>query len=555
MADSRDPRTGGDPAGPVPRYGQYGPGGGDVPPAGQDGSPWNGHDTRPIPPTGHEPRAGDGHGADPYDAARGVGQPGGDSHDYANQAPAGAGYEGAGYSGTGQDGARYEGAGYGAVGHDGYDSGQGGGGYPPQGPGQGGVDGTGYPAGGGTAAAPRRRFSAGTMVAGMALAGLLGAGVAVGTGAVGGSSAADGTSSAPVIVNNTDSVNEITAATKKASPSVVTISATAGNQAGTGSGVLLDDQGHVLTNTHVVTLDGAASDAKIEVQAADGSVRKATVVGTDPESDLAVIKIDPSGLTPAVFGDSDKLNVGDAAIAIGAPLGLSGTVTDGIVSTLNRTIAVASSAAEDTPDESQQSPGGPQDFFFNFPDNGQSGSQSAKSSVYLNVIQTDAAINPGNSGGALVNSAGEVIGINVAIASAGGSSSESSASGNIGVGFSIPSNTAKRVADEIIKDGKATHGYLGASVSPYVPSGSSSDQFSSGARVRSVESGSPAADAGLKPDDVITSFNGKPITDADALTAGVRELAAGSEAEVVFKRGNDEQKATVTVGNAADQKK
>jgi len=100
MADSRDPRTGGDPAGPVPRYGQYGPGGGDVPPAGQDGSPWNGHDTRPIPPTGHEPRAGDGHGADPYDAARGVGQPGGDSHDYANQAPAGAGYEGAGYSGT-----------------------------------------------------------------------------------------------------------------------------------------------------------------------------------------------------------------------------------------------------------------------------------------------------------------------------------------------------------------------------------------------------------------------------------------------------------------------
>lgn len=555
MADSRDPRAGGDLAGPVPRYGQYGPGGGDVPPAGQDGSPWNGHDTRPIPPTGHDPRAGDGHGADPYDAARGVGQPGGDSHDYANQAPAGAGYEGAGYSGTGQDGARYEGAGYGAVGHDGYDSGQGGGGYPPQGPGQGGVDGTGYPAGGGTAAAPRRRFSAGTMVAGMALAGLLGAGVAVGTGAVGGSSAAGGTSSAPVIVNNTDSVNEITAATKKASPSVVTISATAGNQAGTGSGVLLDDQGHVLTNTHVVTLDGAASDAKLEVQAADGSVRKATVVGTDPESDLAVIKVDPSGLTPAEFGDSDKLNVGDAAIAIGAPLGLSGTVTDGIVSTLNRTITVASSAAQDTPDESQKSPGGPQDFFFNFPDNGQSGSQSAKSSVYLNVLQTDAAINPGNSGGALVNTQGQVIGINVAIASAGGSSSgDSSASGNIGVGFSIPSNTAKRVADEIIKDGKATHGYLGATVSPYSPSGSSSDQFTSGALVRSVASGSPADDAGLKANDVITSFNGKQIKDADALTASVRELSAGSKAEVVYRRGNDERTASVTVANAADQK-
>ena len=528
MADSHDPRTGGDPQGPVPPYGQYGAGqrGGAASP--QDGSGWQSQETRPIPPAGAE--GSPQYGGASYGDAPGGGPYGGGPYD-------GAGYNGGGYSGGGYDDAS-------------------GAGYPPAagGPGWDGQDGGAYPAQDG-AAAPKRKFSGGTMIAGMALAGLLGAGVAVGAGAVGDTSATGGTSSSPVIVNDTESVNEITAATQKASPSVVTISAASGNEAGTGSGVLLDDQGHVLTNTHVVTLDGAASDAKIEVQAADGSVRKATVVGTDPESDLAVIKIDPNGLTPAVFGDSDKLNVGDAAIAIGAPLGLSGTVTDGIVSTLNRTIAVASSAAEDTPDDSQQSPGGPQDFFFNFPDNGQSGSQSAKSSVYLNVIQTDAAINPGNSGGALVNSAGEVIGINVAIASAGGSSSESSASGNIGVGFSIPSNTAKRVADEIIKDGKATHGYLGASVSPYVPSGSSSDQFSSGARVRSVESGSPAADAGLKPDDVITSFNGKPITDADALTAGVRELAAGSEAEVVFKRGNDEQKATVTVGNAADQKK
>ena len=487
MADSYDPRAGGDPQRPVPRYGQYGSG---TEGAGQ-GSPWHAQDTQPIPPAGEHPGAT-------------------------------GGYQYGTYSG-----------------------------------GQGGYTAASQPAGGAaTATTPKRKFSAGALVAGMVLAGLIGAGTAVGTGALAennGVSAAG--NSSPVIVNNTESVNQITGATHKASPSVVTISASAGGRAGTGSGVILDDQGHILTNTHVVTLDGASSDANLEVQTSDGSVRKASLVGTDPESDLAVIKVDPSGLTPAEFGDSSKLNVGDTAIAIGSPLGLSGTVTDGIVSTLNRTIAVASSAAEDTPDDSQQSPGGPQDFFFNFPDNGQSGSQSAKSSVYLNVIQTDAAINPGNSGGALVNSAGEVIGINVAIASAGGSSGESSASGNIGVGFSIPSNTAKRVADEIIKDGKATHGYLGASVSPYVPSGSSSDQFSSGAKVRSVESGSPAADAGLKPDDVITSFNGKPITDADALTAGVRELAAGSEAEVVFKRGNDEQKATVTVGNAADQKK
>ena len=459
-----------------------------------DGSPWPPQDTRAVPPAGYPGAVDDRGGIQPPYA--------------------------------------------GGPGHDGQPAGF----HPPQ---------------SGAAATPRRRFGAGAMIAGMALAGLLGAGVAVGTGAVGGNEGSTGgANSSPVIVNNTDSVNEITAATQKASPSVVTISATAGNQAGTGSGVVLDDQGHILTNTHVVTLDGATSDAKLEVQTADGSVRKATVAGTDPESDLAVITVDPKGLTPAEFGDSGKLNVGDAAIAIGAPLGLSGTVTDGIVSTLNRTIAVASSAAKDTPDDTQGSPGGPQDFFFNFPDNGQSGSQTAKSSVYLNVLQTDAAINPGNSGGALVNAQGQVIGINVAIASAGGSSTgDSSASGNIGVGFSIPSATAKRVADEIIKDGRATHGYLGASVSGYTPAGASSEAFSSGAKVRSVESGSPADEAGLKANDVVTAFNGKPITDADALTAGVRELGAGSKAEVTFRRGNDERTATVTVGSTADQKK
>ena len=485
MADSYDPRAGGDPQRPVPRYGQYGSG---TEGTGQ-GSPWHAQDTQPIPPAGEHPGAT-------------------------------GGYQYGTYSG----------------GQDGYTAAS-------------------QPVGGaGTATTPKRKFSAGALVAGMVLAGLIGAGTAVGTGALAennGVSAAG--NSSPVIVNNTESVNQITGATHKASPSVVTISASAGGRAGTGSGVILDDQGHILTNTHVVTLDGASSDANLEVQTSDGSVRKASLVGTDPESDLAVIKVDPSGLTPAEFGDSSKLNVGDTAIAIGSPLGLSGTVTDGIVSTLNRTIAVASSAAQETPEDSQQGGGG-QDFFFNFPDNGQSSSQSAKSSVYLNVLQTDAAINPGNSGGALVNSSGQVIGINVAIASAAGSSSnDSSSSGNIGVGFSIPSNTAKRVADEIIKDGKATHGYLGASVSAYTPSGSNSEQFSSGALVRSVQDGSPAADTGLRANDVITQFNGKRITDADALTAGVRELAAGTEAEVTYRRGGDEHTAKVRVGDAAEQ--
>lgn len=407
-----------------------------------------------------------------------------------------------------------------------------------------------------TAQAPaRKKFSGGAMIAGMLLAGLIGAGAAVGTDALNdnGSGVSSTGNTSPVIVNDTESVNSTTAATQKASPSVVTISATGNSEQGSGSGVIIDDQGHIVTNTHVVTLDGTASNASIQVQASDGSVRSAEIVGTDPQSDLAVLKVDPQGLTPAEFADSDQLNVGDMAIAIGAPLGLSGTVTDGIVSTLNRTISVASSAAPDTPSESQESPGGPQDFFFNFPDNGQSGSQQAQSSVYLNVIQTDAAINPGNSGGPLIDSEGKVIGINVAIASAAGSSSDTAA-GSIGVGFSIPSNTAKRVAQEIIDNGEATHGYLGASVSANSESSSgSSTQFSNGALVRSVESGSPADDARLRADDVVTEFNGKRIEDADALTATVRELAAGSKAEMTYIRNGNEEKATVTVSDAAQQ--
>ncbi|MCY7403525.1 MAG: trypsin-like peptidase domain-containing protein [Cryobacterium sp.] len=351
-----------------------------------------------------------------------------------------------------------------------------------------------------------------------------------------------------VVVNNTKSVNQITAVAAKASPSVVTIDVSSSSSGGTGSGVILTDDGYVLTNTHVVTLDGAASDVKIEVKSNDGKLYTATLVGTDPISDLAVIKLtDASGLTPITWGDSSKLNVGDNAIAIGAPLGLSGTVTDGIVSALNRSITVASSAAPTSPDATTPDGGQSQNpFFFDFPnqDGKQSkGTQNATASIALPVIQTDAAINPGNSGGALLNGSGELIGINVAIASAG-SSSSSSAAGSIGVGFSIPSNFAKRISDEIIANGTATHGLLGASVKD----ASSSTSSTVGALISEVTSGGAAEKAGLAADDVITKFNGVPITDSIDLTAQVRVLSAGGTADLTYVRDGKSVTVSVTVG-------
>ncbi|MFC7848937.1 trypsin-like peptidase domain-containing protein [Arthrobacter sp. NPDC057388] len=403
---------------------------------------------------------------------------------------------------------------------------------------------------------PKRKatFGVGTLVASILAAGLVGGGVAtVGSGNLfdaGGTAPAVSSGSQPgtVIVNNQDSVNEITAAAVKASPSVVTIKATSGSDGGTGSGIILDAEGHILTNTHVVTLDGATANANIQIRTNDGRVLSAKVVGTDPLSDLAVIKVDnPSGLTPAALGDSSKLNVGDTAVAIGSPLGLTGTVTDGIVSTLNRTISVASSAAPKEGTDNSQ--GGDQGFEFAPPGQGQGQSSANKGSISINVIQTDAAINPGNSGGALVNSKGEVIGVNVAIASAGGSSA-ASGTGNIGVGFSIPINHAKRVAQEIIDNGKATHGQLGVSVQAKSESDAG---FSTGADVASVEPGSAAAKAGIKVGDVVTRFNDLAISDPNQLTAAVREQPSGSSVKITVLRNGREQQLDVTLGAAAEQ--
>jgi putative serine protease PepD len=371
------------------------------------------------------------------------------------------------------------------------------------------------------------------------------------------STASTAVNPANITVNDRDNATIITKVAALATPSVVTINVTGTSSAGTGSGIILSKDGYVLTNTHVVTLDGEVANAKVKVQTSDGHLYSAKVVGTDPISDLAVIKIDGvSDLQPLQFADSSKLNVGDTAIAIGAPLALSNTVTNGIVSALNRSITIASSAAPNssgdsttpTPNGNGNNGNGPFDFW-QFPNNGSPQPQStAQTSIALAVIQTDAAINPGNSGGALLNTDGKVIGINVAIASAGSSSSATSASGSIGVGFAIPANFAKRIANEIIANGKATHGLLGASVADIADDTATANSPVVGASIEDVTGGGAAAAAGLQKGDIVTSFAGVPIGGKTDLTAQVRVMAAGAQTQLSYVRNGKSYTTNVTLG-------
>lgn len=338
---------------------------------------------------------------------------------------------------------------------------------------------------------------------------------------------------AAVVVNDTNSVTWVTGAASAAAQSVVTINVSGSTGSGNGSGVFLTADGFVLTNTHVVTLDGSAARVRIEVKTSDGRVYPATIVGTDPINDLAVIKVQaPISFTPISFADSSKVNVGDRVVAIGAPLGLANTVTEGIVSALNRTIRVASSAA---PENSTGGQGGLQLF------------SGAGTAINLRVIQTDAAINPGNSGGALVNSQGELIGINVAIATAG----FSGASGSIGVGFAIPSNVAARISEEIMSTGKASHGLLGASVADSSNS-AEAGSFSIGAEVKELTPGGAAEKSGVLVGDVITKFNGQPVATSGELTAAVRQEPAGASATLELVRDGKTMQLRVVLGSAED---
>jgi putative serine protease PepD len=343
---------------------------------------------------------------------------------------------------------------------------------------------------------------------------LVGAGAGVGTyAALGGDggktttvvqpAAAQGS---PAADTKTMSVNGVY---RKAGPGVVEITTTSngggssdnnpfpfggsGQSQAQGSGFVYDSAGHIVTNDHVV-----AGASKISVTFADGSRYSAKVVGTDPSTDLAVIKVDaPSGkLHPLSLGDSSKLEVGDGVVAIGSPFGLEETVTSGIVSALGRDIS------------------------------------SQNNFTIAGVIQTDAAINHGNSGGPLLNMAGEVVGVNTQI--------ESDSGGNEGVGFAVPSNTIAQVVAKLVKGEKVEHPYLGVSIQTAANR--------SGAQVARVQSGSPAADAGLKAGDVITSFGGETIASPDDLTAAVAAKQPGDKASVTYVRDGATKTVEVTVG-------
>ncbi|WP_198141754.1 S1C family serine protease [Micromonospora sp. ATCC 39149] len=339
------------------------------------------------------------------------------------------------------------------------------------------------------------------------LGGALGYAFAVRGGAAGGPALGAGSAEAPALAQRKP--ESLAGVAERVLPSVVTVRVASMSGTSEGSGFIVSADGHVVTNDHVV----AGGNGKATVVFNDGSTAGASVVGQDPESDLAVIKVSSAtGLRPVEFGDSDALAVGDPVLAIGSPLSLANTVTAGIVSALDRTMQAGE-------------PGGP--------------------TRYYAAIQTDAAVNHGNSGGPLVDSAGRVIGVNSTIKSLVADGQEA---GNIGLAFAIPINQAKRVTQDIIGTGKARRTVIGAQVG----GAGGSSGGAGGVRLASVEPSGPAAGAGLRAGDVILRLNGRPMTDPTDLIALVRKFAPGSVVTVEYRRGASRQNASVTL--AADAK-
>ncbi|MDV3220732.1 S1C family serine protease [Intrasporangium sp.] len=318
----------------------------------------------------------------------------------------------------------------------------------------------------------------------------------------------------PTVIQGNAAAPDWSAVAEAVTPSVVSIEL----EGGAGSGVILDAAGHIVTNNHVV--EGARGNGAIQVTLSDGRTFEASIVGTDPSTDLAVIKLDaaPDDLTPMTLGDSDALAVGDPVMAIGNPLGLSGTVTTGIISALDRPVTTGSS---------NESPFGNQ------------GSEP----VVTNAIQTSAAINPGNSGGALVNAQGELIGINSSIAQLGGGLG--GPSGNIGIGFAIPVSEAKSIADQLIADGTAEHAFLGVSARNAVVEDGAAKR--AGAEIAELTDGAPAEQAGIRAGDVVIAIDGDPVDSSTALVAQIRERTAGEKVTLTIIRDGSRQDVPVTL--------
>lgn len=357
---------------------------------------------------------------------------------------------------------------------------------------------------------PRKGPGAGTVIGLLAAAGL----IAVTAGAIGGgvgyvaaratlptttvaeASAVPASLALPSVVPG--SIAEVAAT---AQPAVVQLNM-GGDAQGTGSGFVISDDGYIITNHHVV--GGAAAGGSIEVVFSDGSTAQGRLVGSSPGYDIAVVKVDRTGLATLPLGASSDLNVGDAVIAVGSPLGLTGTVTTGIVSALNRPVTA----------------GGDGELAF------------------INAIQTDAAINPGNSGGPLLDGTGAVIGVNSAIATMGvGFGGQA---GSIGLGFAIPIDVAKRITDEIIATGTSTTPIIGVTLDTTFEG--------PGGRVESVTPGDPADLAGLQAGDLITAVDGVVVADSTQLIVTIRAKAPGDTVNLTVERNGQTTEIPMTLG-------
>jgi len=301
----------------------------------------------------------------------------------------------------------------------------------------------------------------------------------------------------------------VTSVAEQQLPAVVTIMAHSPNGGGVGSGEVIRSNGYIITNNHVIA--PALPGGSLEVVFDNGGAAHATLVGRDPLTDLAVIRVDKSSLQTIAVGNSSDLRIGQPVVALGAPLGLSSTVTSGIVSALGRTVHV---------------PG-----------------EGSGSALLVDAVQTDASINPGKSGGALVNCSGALIGIPTAGASTG------ETGGSIGLGFAIPVNSALTIADEIISTGSVTHSFIGVQSQPLAASATGQGGQGAGLWIVSVVPGSPAASAGLQEGDIIRSIDGSPATSTDQLMAVSLTKRPGDRVEVGYERDGTQATATITLAS------